>query len=264
MANRIQKYRTKHRRNSKASTFFVRLIGKFLSLSAIVFICFLGFTLYNLNEMVNKQPLSQCGYQLERRSVPVTLVAAIIAQEDHGFLNHGGVNWREVWQAFVTNLRLGRSAYGASTIDMQVASLCYLKKRNLSKWVEKAYELLLVPIIAKRYSKKDILQAYLTIAPLSLDINGNSESSGFEFAARLYFKKELAKLSYDEEWRLVLTLRNLKTLNPTKTVNADSLPKIISRQWLSAKWRQTQTLKWQKKLLLAFPYIRNKNFPLKS
>ena len=226
--------------------------GLLLSITAIV--CCLLVTLYRVNEMIDNHPLPECGHALAKRSIPLTLAAAVIAQEDHSFLNHKGINWREVKQAFWVNLQLGRIAYGASTLDMQVASLCYLKKKKLNPWMEKVFELAAVYILSKRYSKEEILRAYLTIAPFA------DNTRGFEAASQLYFNKKLMELDFEQEWSLVLALRNKDSLSPDKTAITRKLPKKIAKQWVAAKWRQTQTLKWQSKKLLLFRFLRNKSF----
>lgn len=228
--------------------------------ASLVFIvsAYFGLVVYQVQALIEAQPLAQCGYQLKSRSMPLTLVSAVIAQEDHGFLSHQGINWREVRQAFFANIQLGKIAYGASTIDMQVASLCYLKDKKLGKVEEKTLEIILVYFLAKRHSKAEILRAYLTIVPLAKNVRG------FQAASQFYFDKPLRKLNFDEEWSLVLTLRNLNLLNPIKTSVTRKLPKSIRRQWLAAKWRQTQTISWHSTRILLIPFVHNKNLSLES
>src|SRR5690606_15450414 len=97
----------------------------------------------------------------ERRNVvripeiPDVLKAAILSAEDDNFYNHGGIDWRGVMRAAVTNVLHGSKSQGASTITMQVARNFYLSSEKT--WTRKLYELLLTLKIEANLSKDEIL-----------------------------------------------------------------------------------------------------------
>lgn len=223
---------------------------KFLSLIALSCLLFLCYETVQSYLLISNKTLTSCGEELPEGSIPVTLASAVIAQEDQSFLNHGGVSWGDLKRAIIGNLYHKKVKFGASTIDMQVASICYLQDLKLNRWREKIREVLIVKFISLNHSKQEILRAYLSYSPLGKNVRGFVEASSN------YYKKPLQELSFNEEWRLVITLRNSKTLNPT----TGTLPKPIVRDWLRAKLRQNYVLESSKDSLLAFPFIEEKSF----
>ena len=106
-------------------------------------------------------------------------VRATLLYEDRHFRRHPGVNpvalVRAAWQTYVA----GDRPVGASTITMQLARLRFgLRTRSVSgKLVQVARALQ----FEWHYSKDEILEAYLNVAPYG----GNVEGIGA--AARVYF-----------------------------------------------------------------------------
>lgn len=130
---------------------------------------------------------------LER--VAPSLVEAMLLKEDRHFFRHPGVNpaallraARETWG--------GGMRQGGSTLSMQLARRLYgldsrtipgkLQQIGLALWLE------------ARYSKRDILEAYLNLAPMG----GNIE--GMESASRIYFNKPSSELSLAEALALAV------------------------------------------------------------
>jgi penicillin-binding protein 1C len=113
----------------------------------------------------------------------------IIAKEDKYFYQHPGVNFFAVGRAAVMNILHGHRTSGASTITMQVARALQPRKRNfLSKLIEmfRAFQL------EWKYSKDEILQLYVNLAPYGGNIEGVKSASLF------YFKKNPDHLSLAE------------------------------------------------------------------
>src|SRR5437667_12263215 len=122
-------------------------------------------------------------------NISPALIDATLQFEDKYYRHHPGVNpVALVRSAF--NLRPGRAHSGASTITMQVARLRYhLATRTLSgKFVQiiRALEL------EWHYSKDQILEAYLNLAPYGRNIEGVGAAS------QIYFGKTAAHLSRPE------------------------------------------------------------------
>ncbi len=216
---------------AKAICFFLILV----SLSG-------GYIFYEFihaSATINKKPLSICGCKLAKNSIPVMLIAGILAQEDDLFLHHRGVNWRQAWHSLKENISSRRVVTGASTIDMQVAALCYLNHRNSSRWIRKFRQVIYALLMNRYYRKEDILKAYIAAAPL---IEG-SNTLGFQSAAEYYYRKPLKKLDLDEQWGLILALRNRDKLNPDAIKRGVKIPEKIRGQTMRAKLRQQHLLK---------------------
>ncbi|HEV3076412.1 MAG TPA: transglycosylase domain-containing protein, partial [Thermoanaerobaculia bacterium] len=102
--------------------------------------------------------------QLERRPVAVDdvaedLVAAVVAAEDESFFTHSGVAPSSILRALWVNLRGGQVRQGGSTLTQQVVKNIYLtQERKLARKVEEA---VLAVMLEMRYSKREILTAYL-------------------------------------------------------------------------------------------------------
>jgi penicillin-binding protein 1C len=117
------------------------------------------------------------------------VIEATVRYEDKYFQHHPGINPVAVLRAAL-NLRPGHAHNGASTITMQLARLRYhLRTRTLSgKFVQivRALEL------ERHYSKAEILEAYLNLAPYGRNIEGVGAAS------QIYFGKTAAHLTRPE------------------------------------------------------------------
>jgi penicillin-binding protein 1C len=123
-------------------------------------------------------------------------IRALVAVEDERFWLHPGVDPIAVARAAGSYLRAGEAVSGASTITMQLARLLEPRPRTLGS---KLIEMLRALQIEWRWSKREILEAYLTLAPYG----GNLE--GVRAAARAYFDKDPVWLD-DAEIALLLAL----------------------------------------------------------
>ncbi len=121
--------------------------------------------------------------------LPPKLVQSVIEIEDRWFYFHPGVNPVSLLLAGIDNMRAGKIVRGGSTITMQVARLMEPKERTFAgKLVEIGRALQL----EFAYSKDEILEFYLNLAPYG----GNIEGVGA--AAYLYFGKQPNQLSLGE------------------------------------------------------------------
>ena len=134
-------------------------------------------------------------WQLELKDMSPTLVQAVLHHEDRDFHRHPGVNPVAVVRAAWSNLRAGRVRSGASTITMQLARLVEPRPRT---WGAKLHQALRALQYESLYSKDQILEMYLNLAPYG----GNVEGVGP--AARAYFGKPAAELSWAESCLLAI------------------------------------------------------------
>ena len=120
--------------------------------------------------------------------LPERIVSCLLAVEDKRYYEHFGVDFRSLLRALVNNLS-GRPRQGASTIAMQVARLQRPGERIL--W-RKACEMGTAVWINRKYGHENVLRHYLKIVPQGNRIHGVA------YAARRYFQKPLADLSWAE------------------------------------------------------------------
>ncbi len=126
---------------------------------------------------------------LPLREISPALIDATLRFEDKYYRHHPGVNPVALLRSAL-NLRPGHAQNGASTITMQLARLRYhLRTRTLGgKFVQIARALEL----ERHYSKAQILEAYLNLAPYGRNIEGVGA------ATQIYFGKTAAHLTRPE------------------------------------------------------------------
>jgi penicillin-binding protein 1B len=123
--------------------------------------------------------------------VPETLIKALIAVEDRTFYEHMGISPRSVARAMWVNLKSGRVVQGGSTLTQQLVKNFFLSNRR-SLW-RKFNEALMAPLLERRYSKDEILEAYLNEVYLAQD--GQRAIHGFGLGSRFLFQRPLDELS---------------------------------------------------------------------
>jgi penicillin-binding protein 1C len=121
-------------------------------------------------------------------TLPERIVSCLLVIEDKRYYQHFGVDLRSIVRALVNNLS-GKPRQGASTIAMQVARLQRPGKRTL--W-RKVCEMGTAMWLNRKYGHENVLRHYLKIAPQGNRIHGVA------YAARRYFQKPLADLSWAE------------------------------------------------------------------
>lgn len=148
----------------------------------------------------------------ERRNVlrideiPDVMKSAVLAAEDDGFYSHGGIDWRGVARAGLTNMLSMSKSQGASTITMQVARNFYLSSDKT--YSRKFYELLLTFKIEASLTKDQILELYMN------QIYLGHRSYGFAAASRTYFGKPLADVTTAEAAMLAGIPKAPSRINP--------------------------------------------------
>jgi penicillin-binding protein 1C len=118
------------------------------------------------------------------------LLDATLRYEDKYFSKHPGVNPVALARCAINLLRFRRATAGGSTITMQVARLRFhLHTRTIAGKLEQIVRAI---ELERYYSKSQILEAYLNLAPYGRNIEGIGAAS------EIYFDKLASKLSRPE------------------------------------------------------------------
>lgn len=126
-------------------------------------------------------------------AIPKPVIEAFLSAEDKSFYSHGGLDYRGVARAVLTNLRnvvSGRRLVGASTITQQVAKN-FLLSSEVS-FTRKIKEAILAYRIERAFTKDQILELYLNEIYLGFG------SYGVAAASLNYFNKALDELTVEE------------------------------------------------------------------
>jgi len=141
------------------------------------------------------------------QQVSPQMARAVIASEDAGFMDHGGVEWDALENAWARNQRAqARSSkskrepklVGGSTISQQLAKNLLLSgERNLPR---KAQEFVLTLTLEALLSKQRILEIYLN------NVEFGEGLFGVQAASRYYFHRDAARLDAMAAARLAVLL----------------------------------------------------------
>jgi penicillin-binding protein 1A len=131
-------------------------------------------------------------YKQNRIWVPISKIPpivrdAFIANEDHNFYHHHGVDFGGIVRAAFADLTRHHIEQGASTITQQLARGLFLTdQQTISRKVQEA---LLAMEIERYYTKDEILERYLNLIYLG------SGAYGVDAAAHTYFGRSVDKLT---------------------------------------------------------------------
>lgn len=141
--------------------------------------------------------------------MPKELIICVLAAEDHTFYKHKGINFTALARVAIADLIAKAPKQGASTITMQLARNIYLPHQMHVKKIErKLTEMLFARALEDKYTKNEILEAYLN------QMFFGSYSYGVKAAARTYFNKDLDELSLAEMSWLAAMLQRPSGYNP--------------------------------------------------
>ena len=135
------------------------------------------------NRTLKKLQAGFCGdgseLELDTNGIPLFVVQATIAAEDHSFCEHGGFDFKGLARAIFQNL-LGNRV-GGSTLTQQLVKNAILSgEKTITRKVK---ELILSIELERRYTKDEMLQIYLNEIPYG------STYYGIEAATQNYYKK---------------------------------------------------------------------------
>lgn len=146
------------------------------------------------------------------QDVDPRFLAMLVAYEDARFRTHSGVDPLAMLRALGQALASGRVVSGGSTLTMQVARL--LEPREERTLAAKLRQAVRAVQLERRFSKDEILDLYLVLAPYG----GNLE--GIRAASLAYFGKEPKRLSAGEAALLVALPQSPETRRPDRHAEA--------------------------------------------
>lgn len=164
--------------------------------------------------------------------VPRFLVDAVVAVEDVRFYDHWGIDLRAIVRAFWTNLKEREVVQGGSTLTQQLVKNFYLsQERTLYR---KVTEALMALMLEARYSKVQILEAYLN--EIYLGQRGDMGVYGIGEASVFYFGKDVERLTLGEAALLAGMIRSPRAYNPqTDPSRARGRRDVVIRRMLEVK-----------------------------
>ena len=161
-----------------------------------------------LRLLKEKQQVPWSQSWVDDSQLPRTLKRAVIASEDDGFADHGGVDWDALKGAWQKNEKAqaraearGRTSakvVGGSTITQQLAKNLFLSgERTL---LRKGQELAITLMLEALLDKRRILEIYLN------NVEWGEGLFGAQAAARHYFRTDVSRLGSFEAARLAVML----------------------------------------------------------
>lgn len=138
--------------------------------------------------------------------IDLDYLEALVAIEDKRFWYHPGVDPIAIVRAAIENLAAGHVVAGGSTITMQLVRVLEPRPRTLPS---KIVEALRAVQLELKYSKREILEAYLQFVPFGRNIEG------VEAASLSYFGHRASALSPAEITTLLAVPQNPNRRYPT-------------------------------------------------
>ena len=175
---------------------------------------------------------------LERRPTPLAEIApstvrAVLAAEDSSFFEHPGISFSGILRAVWVNLRGSGVMQGGSTLTQQLVKNIYLtSERTVSR---KLREALLAVMLEWRYSKEQILEAYLN--QIFWGRSGSANLLGIGAASAAYCGKEPRELSLAESALLAAMIRAPGSYHPVDDAAAARarrdviLDRLVALRW---------------------------------
>lgn len=143
-------------------------------------------------------------------SVPEALLDTLLLIEDRNFYFHHGVSPLGILRALYQNIRAGRTVQGGSTLTQQLVKNMFLT-RDKTLW-RKVNEALMALILEYRYSKDQLLEAYINEVYLGQHYaNG---IYGFGLAAEFYFGRSIQSLNAEQMAMLIAQVKGPSYYDP--------------------------------------------------
>ena len=152
------------------------------------------------------------------------LIEAVLLYEDRWYDWHPGVNPVALLRAASATYQDGKRQ-GASTITMQLARRLYNIRSQT--WAGKLQQIAYAAWLEVCYSKRDILEAYLNLAPYGGNIQGVGAAS------LIYFHKRALQLTLPESLTLAVIPQNPNKRGMKKNA---ALPLLAARSRLYQSW----------------------------
>ncbi|MFC4700987.1 penicillin-binding protein 1B [Glaciecola siphonariae] len=156
--------------------------------------------------------LSEDRMLMQDADIPEMLKVALIQVEDNDFYEHHGIAPLSIVRALFANIVAGRTVQGGSTLTQQLVKNLYLTRER--SYIRKLREAAMAIVIDARYSKEEILNAYIN--EVFLGQNGAVAVHGFGLASHFYFNKPLVELDITEIATLVGMVKGPSFYHPVR------------------------------------------------
>ena len=133
------------------------------------------------------------------QDVPQSVITTLLEIEDRSFYSNMGVNFFAIARAFIKNTLAHQVVEGGSTITQQLVKNYFLSSEK--SYTRKFKEIIMALIMNQRYTKDQILEAYLN--EIYLGQNGSAGIYGFGLASYFYFGVPVSELSLEQGALLV-------------------------------------------------------------
>ena len=169
-------------------------------------------------------PYQKSSSSLPLEAIPLDVRRAVIAAEDIGFYDHGGIDWAELRKIWTEDRKRGRLR-GGSTISQQLVKNLFLTTHR--SVIRKALEFTLVPIAEGVLSKDRILELYLNV------IEWGPGVYGLEAAAQYHYGVPAAVLTREQAARLAACIPAPRTRKPDQmnSYSQEILRRMKLRGW---------------------------------
>ena len=147
---------------------------------------------------------------VDLKDVAPVMVRAVLASEDGRFMEHRGVDLKELRKMNEEHRTKGKRLRGCSTISQQVAKNCFTFCGR--SWWRKGFEAYYTVLIELLWGKERIMEVYLNVAETGKGL------FGVEAASRTFFDRSASKLNTHQAVSIACVLPNPQVRNP-KTVS---------------------------------------------
>ena len=161
-----------------------------------------------LSRMVQDNKEDRVLLGLER--IPEQFLDTLLLVEDRDFYHHKGVSPIGILRALFNNLKAGRTIQGGSTLTQQLVKNMFLtNQRTLSRKVQEAIMALILEV---RYSKDQLLEAYMNEVYLGQHFDNGIY--GFGLASKFYFNRDIKELTNAQMALLVALVKGPSYYDP--------------------------------------------------
>ncbi len=146
------------------------------------------------------------------KQTPQPIIQSLMTVEDRDFYQHHGISPLAVLRALWHNMLAGHTVQGGSTLTQQLAKNMYTDaERNM---LRKVNEALIALVLDYRYSKDEILEAYLN--EIFIGQFKDNPVHGLGLGSKLYFGKPLTELRPHEYALLIGLIKGPSYYDPRR------------------------------------------------
>ncbi|HPI92318.1 MAG TPA: transglycosylase domain-containing protein [Deltaproteobacteria bacterium] len=144
------------------------------------------------------------------KDCPPYLIDALLCVEDQRFYTHGGIDPRAMFRALLADMFHAKIMEGGSTITQQLVKNLFLThERTVGRKLREAWLSLVMETV---YTKDEILTMYVN--EIYLGRYGHAGIHGFGRASRIFFDKDVSRLTLHEAALLAGLIRSPNRYSP--------------------------------------------------